>query len=90
MLYLLGFSISLGNEKHRASRYLGYCEDGREQERLAERQAGHGAHITAVAVERGATLTILWTGKGDKRKERKLKKAGHYDRLLKEKRKRAT
>lgn len=36
MLYLLRFSKPLGNERKRAQHYLGSCEDGRLDERLAE------------------------------------------------------
>lgn len=50
MLYLIRFSQALGNEKHSVWYYLGYCEDGRLDERLAEHRAGKAAKITAAVV----------------------------------------
>jgi predicted GIY-YIG superfamily endonuclease len=82
MLYLIEFSKPLGNARHKANYYLGYCEDGRLDERLAEHRSGQGAKITAAAVAIGATLSVVWTGEGDRNDERRLKKRRHHRRLV--------
>ena len=73
MIYILKFSGKLGNEKHQAEFYIGYCEEGRVNERLAEHRNGQGAAITRAAVERGFELTIVLTLPGDRKTERRLK-----------------
>jgi len=82
MLYLIQFSKPLGNARKQARYYLGYCEDGRLDERLAEHRSGQGAKITAAAVRIGAELNVVWTGVGDRNDERKLKNRRHHHRLL--------
>jgi hypothetical protein len=80
--YLLCFSEPLGNERHRASHYLGYSPDRTLERRIAEHLAGRGARITRVAVERGITLTVtrVWPGE-DRRAERRPKDGAHPGRL---------
>lgn len=82
MLYLIEFSKPLGNERHQARHYLGSCEDGRLDERLAEHRAGQGARITAAAVAIGAELRVVWTGQGGRKEERNLKRQRHHHRLI--------
>jgi len=53
--------------------YIGYCEPGRITERLAQHRAGQGAKITAAAVERGYTLTLVAAVDGGRALERRLK-----------------
>ena len=84
MLYLIEFSKPLGNERKKAQRYLGYCDDHRLDERLAEHRQGKGAKITAAAVAIGAELRVVWTGPGDRKDERRIKRWGHHERLLRE------
>lgn len=81
-LYLIRITPPLGNEKKQASLYLGYCKDGRLDERFAEHQDGKGAKMTKYAVENGHALEIVWTGKGSRKTERKLKKRRNHKRLL--------
>lgn len=83
MLYLLEFSKPQGSRRHYASHYLGTCEDGRLEERLAEHRAGHGARITAAAVAIGAELRVVWTGEGGRNEERLLKRQHNHKRLTK-------
>lgn len=82
MLYLLKFSKPLGTDRHRAQHYLGFCEDGRLDERLAEHRAGQGARITAAAVRNGYDLQVVWTGRGNRKDERKLKRQHNHKRLI--------
>lgn len=73
MVYILRFSKPLGNAKHSAQFYIGYCEPGRLADRLAEHNAGAGAAITRAAVEKGYSLEVIATFKGDRTLERRLK-----------------
>lgn len=47
IVYMLQFDTPLGNDKHRAHYYLGYCKARRLDERIAEHKSGYGARITA-------------------------------------------
>ena len=61
-----------------ARRYLGWKPDGRLDERLTQHQRGTGAKITAAAVQRGLSLHVVATLPGDRQRERRLKRAGHF------------
>lgn len=82
MLYILGFSHPLGNERHRAQYYLGFCEDYRLEERLEEHRAGRGAKITAAAVERGFRLELIAILPGTRADERRLKARKSHRRII--------
>jgi predicted GIY-YIG superfamily endonuclease len=76
MLYVLRFSEPLGdrsNPRGQARYYLGFCEDGRLEARLAEHRAGQGARITAAAVERHIWFDVVLTLPGTRADERHLK-----------------
>jgi predicted GIY-YIG superfamily endonuclease len=76
VIYVLRFSKPLGNPNNRrgsAQYYVGYCEDGGLDRRLAEHWAGQGAKITAAAVARGLSLEVVLTLPGDRRTERAIK-----------------
>lgn len=84
MIYLLTFP-DLGNERHRARYYIGFCADDREPaERLAEHRAGRGAAITRAVVERYGpdALTMVWCVKGDRSLERRLKRQRNHRRFV--------
>jgi hypothetical protein len=72
-VYMLQFSGALGNEPHSARTYLGYCDDGRLDDRLAEHRAGRGVAITRAAVEKGYSLELVASMPGDRALERWLK-----------------
>jgi predicted GIY-YIG superfamily endonuclease len=81
MLYLLHIDPPLGTTGRNSARfYLGYCKDGKESvtRRFLEHLAGEGAKITKYAVEHGHRLSVVWTGKGTRKDERRLKRGGHY------------
>lgn len=82
MIYILEFSAPLGNERHRARFYLGYCEADRLAERLAEHRAGVGAAITRAAVARGFSLDLVATLPGDRAVERRLKRRKSHRRIV--------
>jgi putative endonuclease len=83
VLYLLQIDPPLMRKSAPTRYYLGYCKDGRLDERLAEHQAGTGAALTRAAVKRGCTLTVVWTSKrGTRKDERKLKRQRNHKRLL--------
>jgi predicted GIY-YIG superfamily endonuclease len=57
---------------HTAQHYIGYT-DRSLTTRLAEHQAGQGARIIEVAIERGITFTCVRTWDGTRTDERRLK-----------------
>lgn len=85
MIYVLQFSKPLGNPynpRGTARFYVGYCEDGRLQARLAEHHNGGGAAITRAALERGITFEVVLTLPGDRNEERRLKRQKNTPRLV--------
>lgn len=87
MIYILKFSIPLGNERHQAQFYLGYAED--VDSRVEEHRKGQGATITRRAVERGAELEVVMVIEGDRKLERKLKNRKSHKRVIASLQKRA-
>lgn len=86
MIYILQFSKPLGNPKEpkgQAQYYIGYCEDGRLEERLEEHQKGYGAAITRAAVNKGIQFKAILTMDGDRSLERQLKRQKNTPRLVK-------
>lgn len=85
-VYMLKFSEPIGSptKSHGTAQfYLGYCADGRVEERLAEHRAGRGAFITAAAVEKGLELHLILVIPGATRTdERKLKNWKSHKRVL--------
>lgn len=64
MVYVLQFRTPLGNTQNPRSQarfYLGWCEDVRLAERLAEHQQGRGAAITRAAVTRDIPFALVAT-----------------------------
>lgn len=80
MVYLLHFRGGhLGTSGSNVARhYLGWTLDGHLDARLAAHQQGQGAKITAAAVQRGLSLQVVVTLPGDRQRERRLKRAGHF------------
>lgn len=77
MIYILEFSEPLGNPNNprgQARYYVGYCEDGRFDERLQEHRHGAGAAITRAAVRRGIQLSVVAKMDGDRKEERRIKR----------------
>ena len=91
MLYFIQFDQPLGNPSKRhgtAQYYLGYCEDGRLDDRLAEHRAGRGAAITAAAVRNGIKFRVVLTLPGDRNEERRLKNQKNHRRIIERERRR--
>lgn len=82
MIYILEFSRPLGNARHSARYYLGYCEDDRLSDRLAEHQAGRGAAMTRFAVQNGISFNAVATFPGDRKTERMLKRRKNTPRIV--------
>ncbi|MCS6846537.1 MAG: endonuclease [Anaerolineae bacterium] len=82
MVYLLTFP-AIGSDKHRASHYIGYCDDD-PTERLERHRAGQGARITAAAVERHGpdALVLVWALPGTRDDERRMKRQRNHRRFL--------
>lgn len=82
MIYILKLKKPLGNHKHRAQFYLGYCADGRLEDRLAEHRAGRGAAMTRAAVERNISFEVVLTLPGGRDVERKLKSRNNHQKII--------
>lgn len=83
MLYILKFDRPLGTMGKGCARYyLGYCEDGRLQDRYREHLAGKGAAITRAANERGIGYVIVAMHSGDRNDERRYKRWHNNARLV--------
>lgn len=80
---MLQFDTPLGNDKHRAHYYLGYCKAGRLDERIAEHKSGYGAAITRAAIERGIDFKVVLIIKNATRQlERRLKNRKNHKKVL--------
>lgn len=84
MIYILEFSAPLGNARHMANYYIGYCEDDRLQDRLKEHRDGRAAAITRACVERGIELVVVATLPGDRSDERRLKRRKNTPRIVRQ------
>lgn len=86
MIYGLRFSRPIGNpdKKHgTAQHYLGWCEDNRLEERIAEHRAGRGAKITQAAIKQGAELELVFILPGGTRDdERRLKRIKNHRKVF--------
>lgn len=80
MIYILQFDPQM----HHARYYVGWCEDGRLDERLTEHKKGRGAKITRAAVEKGIQLALVATLPGDRTRERAIKRQKNTPRLVKQ------
>ena len=84
-VYMLRYDEPAGNpDKPRASarHYIGYARDDRLEARIAEHRAGTcGAKLPMWFASQGIGFHVVrvWPNKGRKF-ERKLKKAGHFER----------
>lgn len=74
-VYLLHFDAPYKHAKH----YLGIAKD--LDARLAQHAAGQGARLTQVVRQAGITWQLARTWKGDRQRERALKKQGGASRL---------
>jgi predicted GIY-YIG superfamily endonuclease len=74
MLYMLKFDKELGQgQRGRAQYYLGYCDDERLHERIAEHRKGNGAAITRALKKQGINFHLAATYPGDRSDERRFK-----------------
>jgi putative endonuclease len=79
-IYILEFQTPLGNEKHQARYYLGYCDN--LERRLKEHEQGKGAAITRACVERGISFKVVAYFPGDRTLERRLKNQKNTARIV--------
>jgi predicted GIY-YIG superfamily endonuclease len=82
MIYILKFEQPLGNAKHKAQFYIGWCTDGTLEQRITEHRSGRGAAITRACIERGIAFDVVVTMRGDRKKERRLKKQKNTRRIV--------
>lgn len=82
MIYILKFESPLGNDKHRAQYYLGYCQPDRLGKRLAEHAKGQGAAITKALAQRGIGFSLVLTMPGDRNLERRLKNWKSHSKVI--------
>lgn len=71
MIYIIHFDRPLSHARH----YVGYCDDNRLPERLEEHRAGMGARILTECNRQGIGYQVVRTMKGDRRRERQIKRA---------------
>lgn len=85
LVYVLRFARPLGdpdNPHGLAQTYIGYCDRGRLEDRIAEHRAGVGAAITRAAVAQGIDFQIAAVLEGSRALERRLKQRKSAGRLL--------
>lgn len=82
MIYILQFDPPLGGTKHKATYYIGWCEDNQLERRLKQHREGRGAAITRAAAERGIVMTPIIVLSGDRNEERRLKNMKNTPRLV--------
>lgn len=84
MIYLLHFLRPIGdtsNARGMAMHYMGYAEDGRLADRLAEHESGWGAKITAEFMRQQIPFVVAATWPGDRSEERRLKRWHKHPKL---------
>jgi len=88
MIYILQFDKPLGNPKNpygQARYYVGYCDDDRLDDRLAEHRRGHAAKITAACNRKGICFNLLAILPGGSREdERRIKRMKNTPRLVRQ------
>lgn len=77
MIYVIHFDQPLAHANH----YIGYCEDGRLDERIARHRAGNGAKILAALNRLDITYRIVHTLPGTRDDERRIKNRKNAKRL---------
>lgn len=82
MVYILKFHSPLGNQRHQANYYVGYCDDGTLERRLMEHRRGRGAAITQAARLRGIGFDVVLTMPGDRTTERRIKNQHNHGRFV--------
>lgn len=86
MIYMLKFSRPIGdwaNKYGKAQFYVGWCEDHRLDERIAEHRTGRGAKITRHAVQSGIQLDLVMTIAGaTPEDEKRIKRMKSHARVL--------
>lgn len=89
-VYIIELEEPLGNPDNphgQAKHYIGYCEEGRETQRLEEHRAGRGSRMLAAAAARGIKFDIIYSQPGTRELERKWKNYKNTRKLLKRLRK---
>jgi predicted GIY-YIG superfamily endonuclease len=69
-IYLIHFETKL----HHAQHYLGFCEDGNLEARLARHISGHGSKLMRAVMEAGIRWRVSRVWAGDRHLERHLKR----------------
>ena len=82
MVYLLRFHQPVGAGKKFVRYYLGFCQNGRLEQRLAEHRRGAGAKLVAAAIARGIDFDVVRTWpKPTRADERRLKRQHNHKRF---------
>lgn len=83
MVYIIQFDRPLGNERHQARYYVGWCRENTLEARLNHHRRGTGAAITRAAAERGIGFEVVLTIPGaDRTFERKIKNQKNTARFI--------
>ncbi len=70
MIYIIHFETKLAHAQH----YVGFCQDGRLGERMAEHWHGKGAKILAACRQKRIHYEVVRTLPGSRTRERQIKK----------------
>jgi predicted GIY-YIG superfamily endonuclease len=82
MVYLLRFHQPVGSGRKYVRYYLGFCQDRRLEQRLAEHRSGAGAKLVAAAIARGIDFDVVRTWPNATRAdERRLKRQHNHKRF---------
>jgi putative endonuclease len=81
VIYIIELTRPLGNERHQARYYMGWCR-WNEYERLNAHRKGNGSAMLRAAVERGIPFDIVATRPGTRGDERRYKNQKNHKRLV--------
>jgi predicted GIY-YIG superfamily endonuclease len=71
MIYILHFDVPYYHARH----YVGFCADNSLERRLEQHRSGNGARLMAAIELAGIEWTVALTHPGDRKFERRLKRA---------------
>jgi hypothetical protein len=80
MIYIIHFDKPYYHARH----YVGYCAEGKLEERLARHRQGRGSRLMLAVESAGLTWRVVVTRHGDRCVERSIKKAKNTPRFCPE------
>ena len=77
MIYIIHFDRPYYHARH----YVGFCADGKLEERLSRHRKGRGSRLMLAVEAAGVTWTVVDTRLGDRNFERLIKRAKNTPRF---------